>query len=82
MLYDHAEFDGGSVSLEAGIQDMLIRMEGRRFKVFRHLNDWWDEFRLYHPQGREGRQRVRRSNVDYVLRCDDASICAHGAGVQ
>ena len=48
MLYDHAQFDGGSVSLEAGIQDMLIRMEGGRFKVFRHLNDWWDEFRLYH----------------------------------
>ena len=37
-----------SMSLEAGIQDMLIRMEGGRFKVFRHLNDWWDEFRLYH----------------------------------
>ena len=48
MLYDHAQFDGGSVSLEAGIQDMLIRMEGGRFKVFRHLNDWWGKFRLYH----------------------------------
>ena len=48
MLFEHAQFDGGSVSLEASIQDMLIRMEGGRFKVFRHLNDWWDEFRLYH----------------------------------
>ena len=27
---------------------MLVRMEGGRFKVFKHLNDWWDEFRLYH----------------------------------
>lgn len=39
MLFEHAQFDGGSVSLEAGIQDILIRMEGERFKVFRHLND-------------------------------------------
>jgi hypothetical protein len=28
--------------------DMLIRMESGRFKVFAHLNDWWEEFRLYH----------------------------------
>jgi hypothetical protein len=28
--------------------DMLTRMEAGRFKVFNHLNDWWDEFRLYH----------------------------------
>jgi Terminase RNaseH-like domain len=27
---------------------MLIRMESGRFKVFKHLNDWFDEFRLYH----------------------------------
>jgi Terminase RNaseH-like domain len=32
---------------------MLIRMEAGRFKVFKHLNDWWDEFRLYHR--RDGR---------------------------
>jgi len=48
MLHDHAQFDHGSVSVEAGIQDMLIRMESGRFKVFKHLNDWFDEFRLYH----------------------------------
>jgi terminase large subunit-like protein len=23
-------------------------MESGRFKVFRHLNDWFEEFRLYH----------------------------------
>jgi hypothetical protein len=23
-------------------------METGRFKVFKHLNDWWEEFRLYH----------------------------------
>ena len=27
---------------------MLSRMQSGQFKVFDHLNDWWDEFRLYH----------------------------------
>ena len=27
---------------------MPWRMEGGRFKVFKHLHDWWEEFRLYH----------------------------------
>lgn len=48
MLHEHAQFEDGSVSVEAGLMDMLSRMEGGRFKVFRHLNDWFEEFRLYH----------------------------------
>ena len=28
--------------------DMLTRMQTGRFKVFKHLHDWWEEFRLYH----------------------------------
>ena len=27
---------------------ILTRMQSGRFKVFSHLNDWFDEFRLYH----------------------------------
>jgi hypothetical protein len=27
---------------------MLIRMESGRFKVLKHLNDFFEEFRLYH----------------------------------
>ena len=27
---------------------MLTRMQSGRFKVFKHHNDWWEEFRLYH----------------------------------
>jgi hypothetical protein len=27
---------------------MLTMMQAGRFKVFKHLNDWWEEFRLYH----------------------------------
>jgi hypothetical protein len=48
MLPDHAQFEGGSVSVEAGLMMMLDRMQSGRFKVFKHLNDWWEEFRLYH----------------------------------
>jgi hypothetical protein len=28
-------------------------MQVGKFKVFKHLNDWWEEFRLYHR--RDGR---------------------------
>jgi hypothetical protein len=48
MLHEHAQFQDGSVSVEAGLMDMLDRMQTGRFKVFRHLNDWFEEFRLYH----------------------------------
>ena len=36
------------MSVEAGLMDMLGRMQTGRFKVFAHLNDWWDEWRLFH----------------------------------
>ena len=32
----------------AGLMDMLDRMQTGRLKVLRHLNDWFEEFRLYH----------------------------------
>lgn len=48
MLYQHAQFDDGSVSVEAGLMDMLTRMETGKFKVFSSLLDWFEEFRLYH----------------------------------
>jgi len=36
------------ISVEAGIQVMLTRMQTGRWKVFNHLNQWFEEFRLYH----------------------------------
>src|SRR5262249_4684290 len=52
MLHEYAHYVEGtgqkSVSVEAGLMDMLTRMQTGRFKVFKHLNDWWEEFRLYH----------------------------------
>lgn len=48
MLPERATFDDGTNGLEAGITEMLTRMETGRLKVFSHLNDWFEEFRLYH----------------------------------
>jgi len=48
MLETHAQFSDGSVSVEAGLMEMLDRMQSGRFKVFDNLNDWFEEFRLYH----------------------------------
>src|SRR5215831_53302 len=48
MLNEHAQFEDGSVSVEAGLMAMLTRMQMGKLKVFKHLNDWFEEFRLYH----------------------------------
>jgi phage terminase large subunit-like protein len=48
LWFEHSQFLDGSVSVEAGLSDMLVRMETGRLKVFRHLNDWFEEFRLFH----------------------------------
>lgn len=54
MLNERAQFeptaDGkpGGNSVEAGVAMMLTRFQSRQLRVFRHLNDWFDEFRLYH----------------------------------
>ena len=38
----------GNNAIEPGIMDMFQRMETDRFKVFSHLEEWWQEFRSYH----------------------------------
>jgi phage terminase large subunit-like protein len=53
MLRERATFADGTSGVEAGIFEMLDRMQTGRWKVFRHLDDWFQEFRLYHR--REGR---------------------------
>jgi hypothetical protein len=34
--------------VEAGVMDMLTRMEIGKFRVFSSLLDWFEEFRLFH----------------------------------
>ena len=50
MLAEPAHFDTerDSKSVEAGILEILERMQTGRFKVFSNLQDWWQEFNLYH----------------------------------
>jgi phage terminase large subunit-like protein len=48
MLPQHAHFEDGSVSVEAGLMAMLDRMRTGKLKVFKEHLDWWEEFRLYH----------------------------------
>ncbi len=47
MLARHAQFAEGSVSVEAGLTEMLDRVRSSRFKVFSTLVPWFEEFRLY-----------------------------------
>lgn len=48
MLPMRAQFLDGSYGVEAGIQIMLQRMQTQKIRVAGHLNDWWEEFRMYH----------------------------------
>lgn len=38
----------GGNSVEYGIEDILHRMQAKRFKVRKDLTEWFTEFRMYH----------------------------------
>ena len=48
MLPEWATHESGGNSVEAGLIELLERMQSGRLKVFRGLEDWLAEFRLYH----------------------------------
>lgn len=48
MCAEHATFDTGGYSTEAGILEMDDRMRTGRFKVAKHLELWFAEYRMYH----------------------------------
>ncbi|MBN7755480.1 terminase family protein [Nitratireductor aquimarinus] len=48
MLPERATFDDGTNGVEAGISDMLQRMQTGRWKVFSNCHAWLEERRLYH----------------------------------
>lgn len=50
MLPERATFDDGTNGVEAGVSDMLQRMQTGRWKVFRTCGLWLEEFRLYHRE--------------------------------
>lgn len=48
MLPERATFDDGTNGVEAGVLDMLTRMQTGRWKVFSTCRGWIEEFRMYH----------------------------------
>jgi len=50
MLPERATFDDGTNGVEAGIFQLLERMQTNRFKVFSTCGAWLEEFRLYHRE--------------------------------
>lgn len=48
LTIERATFDDGSNGVEAGVSDILQRMQTGRWKVFRTCINWLEEFRLYH----------------------------------
>jgi len=48
MLNERATFADGSNGLEAGVMEMLERMQTGRLKFASHLKPLWDEFATYH----------------------------------
>lgn len=50
MLAVHATHQAGGFGLEAGVIEMLERMQSDRLKVFSNIGQWFEEFRLYHRE--------------------------------
>ena len=49
MTFEHAQFEDGGISVEAGVLEMADRMRLRQWKVFRGQNDaWLEEYSMYH----------------------------------
>lgn len=64
MTTDRAQFEDGSNGVEAGVTQMLERMQTDRWKVFSTCGLWFEEFRLYHRK--EG----------LIVKENDDTICA------
>lgn len=72
MLPEKATFEDGSYGVEAGIAEMLDRMQTGRWKVFEHLEDWLAEFRFYHRKDglivKEGDDRISSSRYAMMMK--------------
>lgn len=72
MLDEQATHEDGGNGVEAGVLDMLTRMQTGRWKVFRHCSDWLEEFRLYHRKDgkivKERDDALSASRYAYMMR--------------
>lgn len=61
LLHERATFDDGTNGVEAGLSEMLQRMQTGRWKVFRNCQHWLEERRLYHRK--DGKVVKERDDV-------------------
>jgi phage terminase large subunit-like protein len=69
MIGQRATWPDGSNSVEAGLMEMLDRMQTGRLKIFRHLENWLQEYRIYHRK--DGK----------LVKLDDDAISATRYGI-
>lgn len=70
MLATHAQFEGGGVALEPGLDLMEQMFSTGKLQVARHLADWWEEFHGY--------ERDERTNKPIPLRDDLMAATRYG----
>ncbi len=58
----HFQNPEGGIAVEAGIMQMVTRLETGRLKVFSHLQEWFKEYRVYHRK--DG--KIVRKNDDLM----------------
>lgn len=62
----------GGYGVEAGILDLLSYMETGRFKVANHLNDWFEEFRMYYREDglivKKGDDLMSSTRIAHMMR--------------
>lgn len=68
LTEEHATFEDGGNGVEAGVADMLERFQTRRLRVFSHLEEFFEEFRMYH----------RKDGQIVKLMDDILSACRYG----
>ncbi len=69
MLYLSARYEddkGGGQAREPATLDILERMRTGRFKVFRHLDEWFEEKRMLHRK--DGRIVAERDDIESATR--------------
>lgn len=91
LCAEKATFEDGSNGVEAGIMEMLDRMQTGRWKVFSTCGGWFGEFRLYHRVDglivKLKDDRISASRYAYMMRrhavakpkTDNVSVPSFGA---
>lgn len=67
LIAEKATFPDGTNGVEAGVLEMLDRMQTGRWKVYSTCREWFEEFRLYHRA-----PNASGKNVQIVKERDDA----------